>query len=171
MKKIIFFTLVLSLFAFSAQGAELKIGYVDLYKALNESTYGIKAKEVLENMVKDRQTAIDEKGMEIQKLKTEMEQQASVITPEAKKEKENQINKLLGDYQQMIRNSEEELRKKERELTQEILKDLRDIVNKIGETEGYTIIFEAGKNGIILYSQKKLDLTDIAIKKYNEIKK
>ncbi len=37
MKKSIFLVIVAILYGFSAQAAELKIGYVDLNKALNES--------------------------------------------------------------------------------------------------------------------------------------
>jgi Skp family chaperone for outer membrane proteins len=53
MKKILFL-IIISLFALNAQAAELttKIGYVDLNKALNESTEGQKAKEELQELVK-----------------------------------------------------------------------------------------------------------------------
>ena len=40
----------------------LKIGFVDLVKALNESESGKKAKADLEFLIKSKQVAIDEKG-------------------------------------------------------------------------------------------------------------
>ena len=171
MRGIIVLMLVMVFAVSGVEAAELKIGYVDLYRALNESAYGIKAKETLEKMVKEKQAVIDRKGMEIQRLEDELQRQASVITPEAKRQKENEINRLRREYQQLLQESQEELRKKERELTQEILKDLKEIISKIGESQGYAIIFEGGKNGIILYSRKGFDLTDVVIKRYNELKK
>ncbi len=46
MKKIIFLTII-TLFAFNAQAADMKIGYVDLNRALNESDEGKKAVKTL----------------------------------------------------------------------------------------------------------------------------
>lgn len=168
MKKIILVTLILFSWVLSAQGADLKIGYVDLNKALNESDSGKKAKKVLEDMVNNKQSVISKKEEEIKAFKDELDKQSSVLTPEAMKDKQDHLNKLIREGQRMVNDFQEEVRKKDSELTQEIQKDLIDIVNKFGKDEGYTIIFERGASGMI-YSQKELDLTDKVIKKYNEI--
>ena len=43
----------------------LKIGIVDLFRALNESEAGKKAKIDLEVLIKSKQTVIDEKGKKV----------------------------------------------------------------------------------------------------------
>ena len=53
--------------------------------------------------------------------------------------------------------------------TGSILKDLRDVVEKIGQEEGYSLILE-NVEGIILFSRKDLDITERVIKNYNELK-
>ncbi|MEK7823360.1 MAG: OmpH family outer membrane protein, partial [Nitrospirota bacterium] len=80
------------------------------------------------------------------------------------------FNKLLRDYQKMVKDFGDELQKKEEELSVGIQKDLIEFVNKLGKDEGYTIIFglEKGARGII-YSPDELNLTDKVINKYNEI--
>lgn len=170
MKKIILVAVILFSWVLSAQGADLKIGYVDLNKALNESDSGGKAKKTLEDMVNSKKSILVEKEIELKKLQEELEKQASVLTPEAKKSKEEQFNKLLRDYQKMVKDFSDEVQKKEEELSVKIQKDLIEFVNKLGKDEGYTIIFglEKGSRGII-YSTDELDLTDKVIKKYNEI--
>lgn len=170
MKKIILVAVILFSWVLSAQGADLKIGYVDVNKALNESDRGEKAKKTLEDMVNSKKSILAEKEIELKKLQEEMEKQASVLTPEAKKSKEEQFNKVLRDYQKMVKDFTDELQKKEEELSVGIQKDLIEFVNKFGKDEGYTIIFglEKGSRGII-YSTDELDLTDKVIKKYNEI--
>jgi outer membrane protein len=170
MKKIIFFSVVLFLFTFRAYGTEVKIGYMDLNKALNESDDGKKATKFLEELVNSKQTILQEKEKEIKKLNEELEKQSAVLTPESKKIKEEQLNKLYRDYQRTAKDFQEEIQKKEEELRMEILKELREIVNKIGKEEGYSIIFETGASGI-LYYQKEFDLTEKIIKKYNEAAK
>ena len=159
-----------SLLAGIAAAAEVaKIGYVDLRVALNESDTGKKAKIELESLIKTKQAAIDEKGKSIEKLKGDLEKQASVLSGEAKKSKEEEIERLVRDYQRLVQDAQNDVKKKENELTGSILKELRDVVDKIGQDEGYSLILE-NVEGIILYSRKDLDITDKVIKNFNDMK-
>lgn len=171
MKKIIFLILVLS-FAFNAEAAELKFGYIDLSKALNESDEGEKATKMLEEMVASKQAVLAEKEGEIKKLKEELEKQkqSPMFTADAMKDKEANLNKLVRDLQIKVNDYQEEIQKKEAEFRTEIIKGLRAIINSYGEKEGFTIIFEYREGGL-LYSQKKIDITDEILKKYNEVSK
>ncbi len=147
----------------------LKVGIVDLLKALNESEAGKKARTELESLLKSKQTSIEEKGKNIEKLRADLEKQAAIISAEAKKAKEDELERLIRDYQRIVADSQSELKKKEGELTGEILKDLREIINKIAQEEGYSLILEHAE-GLVLYTNKSLDLTDKVIKRYNESK-
>lgn len=147
----------------------LKVGIVDLLKALNESEAGKRAKADLESLIKSKQTSIEEKGKNIEKLRADFEKQAAIISPEAKKTKEEELERLIRDYQRIVADSQAEVKKKEGELTGEILKDLRETINKIAQEEGYTLILEHAE-GLVLYANKSLDLTDKVIKRYNESK-
>ncbi len=145
----------------------LKIGYVDLVKALNESEAGKKAKSELEFLIKSKQVAIDEKGKAIEKGKNDLEKQASVLSQDARKSKEDELERLIREYQRLVSDSQAEVKKKEGELTGDILKNIRAIIQKIGQDEAYTLILENAE-GQILYSKKEIDLTDAVIKKHNE---
>ncbi len=147
----------------------LKIGCVDFQKVLNESDAGKKAKTDLEMLVKSKQTTLDEKGKTIEKLKADLEKQASVLSAEAKKSKEEELEKMLREYQRLVQDSQTEVKKKELEITDAIIKDIRQIVEKMGEEGGYTLIIER-TGGMVLYSTKDIDLTDVVIKKYNQSK-
>lgn len=147
----------------------LKVGCVDFQKVLNESDAGKKAKTDLEMLVKSRQTTLDEKGKTIEKLKADLEKQASVLSAEAKKSKEEELEKMLREYQRLVQDSQTEVKKKELEITDAIIKDIRQIVEKMGEEGGYTLIIER-TGGMVLYSTKDIDLTDVVIKKYNQSK-
>lgn len=157
-----------SLLAGIAGAAEVgKIGYADLRVALNESDAGKKAKIELESLIKTKQAVIDEKGKSIEKLKGELEKQTSVLSGEARKSKEEEIERLVRDYQRLVQDAQNDVKKKETELTGSILKELRDVVEKIGKDEGYSLIIE-NVEGIILYAKKDLDITDKVIKNFNE---
>ena len=71
-------------------------------------------------MIKTRQSTIDEKGKAIEKLKADVEKQASVLSAEARKNKEDELEKLLREYQRIVQDSQTEIKKKEAELTRYI---------------------------------------------------
>lgn len=167
MKKILLLTIIPVLFAFSAYADELKIAYVDLNRALNESAAGEKAVKVLEDMVKAKQETINEKGLEIKKIEDELAKQASILTEESINEKRDQREKLLRDYKRMVKDSQDEVQKKQKEFMADIITNLRTIVAKIGEEEGYSMILERTESGI-LYIPEDLDITDKLITKFNE---
>jgi len=170
MKKTLLMAVVLVLFAVSSvHAADMKVGIVDLMKVLNESDSGKKAKADLETLIKSKQSVLDEKGKEIEKLKADLEKQASVLSAEAKKSKEEDLEKSLREYQRLVSDSQNEVKKKESELTADILKEIRIIVDKMGEEGAYTIVLE-NADGLVLYSKKDISLTDVVIKKYNESK-
>lgn len=146
-----------------------KIAIVDLLKALNESETGKEAKTKLESLIKSKQVVIEEKGKNIEKIKSDAEKQASILSADARKAKEEELERLIRDYQRMVTDSQAEVKKREGELTAEILRDLREIIRKIGQEEGYTLILEDAE-GLLLYSDKALHITDKVIKQYNESK-
>lgn len=170
MKKLSLLLVVLILLAGrQAYAEDLKIGSVDLVKALNESEAGKKAKADLEFLIKTKQSSLNEKGAVIEKMKTDMDKQSSVLSADARKSKEEELERSIRDYQRQVADSQNEVKKKEGELTGDIIKELRDIVQKIGGEEGYTIILEGGE-GQILYAKKEIDLTDSLIKRHNALK-
>lgn len=154
---------------YGADPATVKIGYVDLRVALVESEAGKKAKAEMESMVKTKQAAIEEKGKAIEKLKGEIEKQAAVLSPEAKKSKEDEADRMMRDFQRLTQDAQAEVKKKEADLTGTILKDIKDVIDKIGQENDYSLILE-NFEGMILYAKKDLDITDKVIKRYNESK-
>ncbi|MHB8880600.1 MAG: OmpH/Skp family outer membrane protein [Thermodesulfovibrionales bacterium] len=147
----------------------VKIGVVDLIKALNESESGKKAKTDLEILIKTKQTSIDEKGKEIEKLRHDLEKQASVLSADARKGREEELEKLIREYQRIVTDSQNDVKKKESEFTADILKDLRAIIEKMGQEGSYTMIIENAE-GIILFSRPEQNLTENLIKRYNDSK-
>lgn len=155
-----------------ASGAEkgVKIGYVDLQKALNESEAGKEAKTSFNKRVEELQKALNERQEELKKLQEELEKQKDLLTPDARMEKEKSYQQKLKDAQRFAKDSQEELQQKDAELTKKILRDLRDVIRKIGTEEGYTIILERGE-AFVLYAGEGIDITDRVIKASGKTKK
>jgi outer membrane protein len=165
MKKIIFIIMMVSLTAFTAQAADVKIGYVDLQKIVITSDQGKEAMQTLASIEKAKNALISEKVNEIKKLEEEFTKQGAILNPETKQKKQIEHEKLMSEYQRMRKDRDEELKKNETEFIQKIVLDVKKLLAQIAEEEGYTAILnEAG----VVYIPDEFNLTDRVIKKFNE---
>ncbi|HDO35163.1 MAG TPA: OmpH family outer membrane protein [Nitrospirae bacterium] len=164
----LFFLLFGALFLGSvAYGADLKVGYVDMQRALNESGIGKKAKADLESLIKSKQTVIDEKGKEVEAFRKELDKQGTILSDEARKTKQDELDRKMRDYKRLVQDAQAEVKKKENELTGQILLEIKNIVKEIGKKENYTLILENFQE-VLLYVDKRIDLTDKVIKILSE---
>jgi outer membrane protein len=166
MKKILLLLCICLILPISAQAEDaIKIATLDVQKVFITSEAGKKANSDLEALRKSKQAIIDEKGKAIDKLKDELDKQASVLSLEAKKNKEDELAQLLRDYQRTAQDSQAELKKKEAEKLEAILTGIHDVAEKIGKEEGYLLILE---RGLVIYSNKEVDITDKVLKEFNK---
>jgi outer membrane protein len=154
--------------SFAAETA-VKVCIVDLDRAVNESTPGKKAKIELESVIKGKQEALDEKGKAIEKLKYDIEERGNVMSTEARKNKEGELEQLTREYQRALSDSQNDVRKKESELTGPIVKDLREIINIVAREDRYDLILD-NNPAIVIFADKGSDITDKVIKKFDESK-
>jgi outer membrane protein len=147
----------------------LKIGYVDMQRALNQCEAGQEAKKLITAEVEKMQKNLMSKQKEVEKLKEDLEKRGSVMAENIRREKERDYQAKLRDLQRIQRDFEEDLRRKDREVTDKVLLDLAKIIKKIGEDGKYTMILERNQPTII-YISGALELTDEVIKIANQKK-
>lgn len=150
-----------------AWGADaLKIGYVDMQRALNQCTAGQEAKKVITAEVEKMHKSLEGRQKELNKLREDLEKRGAVMNESLRREKEKEYQSKLRDVQRLQRDFEEDMRRRDRELTDKVLRDLAGIVQKIGEEGKYSVILE-GNQPSIVYISKGLDLTEEVIKRAN----
>ena len=159
---------ITALFLANAAWAEssVKIGYVDLQRALNESEAGKKAKEEFKVQVDKLQAKLKKQKDEIDSLKEQLEKKAMVMKEEERGNLEDDYRRKLRDFERDYKDSQADLQKKDNELTGAIIKDLQEVIRDYGEHEGFTLILEATSSAV-LYGAKGSDLTDAVIEQYN----
>jgi len=145
----------------------LRIGYVDLQRALNESEAGKKAKESFKGEVDRMEQSLEKRKGEVEKLKDELEKKGLLLREEERDNLERDYRQKLRDFQRLYDDSQQELKIKDRDLTGRILEELRQVIQDMGEQGSYTVILE-GNNTVVLYGAKAIDLTDTVIKTYNQ---
>lgn len=173
MKKVWIFILALGFlisFAAASYAAEqIKIGYVDMQKALNLCDAGKEAKKIISGEAEKLQKNFIAKQKELEKIKEELEKRASVLSESARTDKERDYQAKLRDLQRIQRDYEEDMRRKDQELSANVLKNLAAIITKLGEDGKYSMILERNQPTII-YISSAFDLTDEVIKIANQKK-
>ena len=118
-------------------------------------------------MLESRQKTLEEKQKKIQSLKEELEKKRSVLSEDARKAKEEEIERLGRDFQRTAADYQVELQKKQNEITQSMLKEIRQLINDFAQKEGYNLIFEKAEQ-IILFATPEVDITDKIISLFNQ---
>jgi outer membrane protein len=144
----------------------VKLAYVDMQKALNESKSGKKALGELQKLMEERKTGLQKQKEAIEKKKDEMDKQGLLLNEETRKSRENEIRALERDYSRTLSDLKEEFGRRESEFTDGIRRDLLKVIEKIGKEGGYTLVLEK-QYSAILYAPATLDLTETLIKRYD----
>ncbi|NOY45713.1 MAG: OmpH family outer membrane protein [Deltaproteobacteria bacterium] len=160
--------LLAGLLAPAARAAEpVKIGVVDLQRCLNESRMGKKYKAEFTAEADRRKAELEKEEADLKALREEIEKQGLVLSETARAEKEREYKERLAGFKAKFQESQQALQRKDQELTRRILRDLQKVVQKLGETEGYTLILERQEGGV-LFMPKAIDITDEVIRRYDE---
>ena len=151
----------------NAGAVAIKVGYVDLQQALYSSAAGEKAKDSFKAEVGRMEQVLEKRRAKVEKLKGELEKKALLLRDDERVALQRDYRQELRDFERLYKDSQEELKIRDRELTARILVELRQIVNAIGEQGDYSVILE-GNNTVVLYGSKSINLTEAVIKAYNK---
>lgn len=155
---------VASLFLSTGALAEDKVGVVDLQRALNEVEEGATAKAALKKEFDEKQRQLDSRQNELKKLKDELDAQSTMMTSEKKQEKVADLQKKLLEVQQLYYSLQQDLSKREGEVTGQIFQKMGVILASMGAEQGYSAILE---KSAVPYFKPALDVTNELIRRYN----
>jgi outer membrane protein len=164
------FILIRGLLTGAVYSEDLKVGAVDIQKAVNQCNAGKEAKQALTKEVEKFQRLIAEKQKELQEMKELLEKQGLMLNPETRAEREKEYQTKLRDFQRWGEDSQNEVNQKRMEMERNIYIGLQKVIQKVGTDEGYTLILEKNEN-IVLFNSKSIDITDQVIKAYDAQKK
>jgi outer membrane protein len=149
---------------------DLKIGFVDIRKAINECNEGKEARKALTKEVEKFERLLAERQRELQEMRESIEKQALMLNPETRAAKEKELQTKARDFQRWGEDSQNEINQKRMEIERKIAIGLQKMIQKVGADEGYTLIVEKNEN-LLLFASKSIDITDRVIKVYDAQKK
>jgi outer membrane protein len=158
--------LFLTLLCVPAVGAQdrVKIGFIDIQRAISDSNAGKRAKERFQAQVKKAEAELLKEKNELERLKADLDKKGPLMKEDERRNLEGDLQRRYVNYQRTMTDQQQELRQKEGALTGDILKELEKIVNEIGKSDKFTLILERSQ---ILYSDQGIDVTNKVIEVFN----
>lgn len=142
----------------------VKIGFIDIQRAISESQAGKRAKEKFQAQVKKAEAELLKEKQELERLKSDLDKKGPLLRDDERRNLEADLQKRVVNYQRSMTDYQQHLRQREGEMTGDILKELEKIVSEVGKAEKFTLILERSQ---ILYSDQGIDITNKVIEAYN----
>ncbi len=149
--------LTLSFYTF----AEVKIGVINAQKVIASTKRGKEIQAKLENYGKSKQKKVEAMQNEIKELEKAIQSPALNDASREKKNEELQAKKI--NLKRYYEDTQKELRKKYQNEMQTLQKEVMPIIDKIGKSKGFTLVFDLSIAGIS-YFDTTIDITELVIK-------
>lgn len=146
-------------------GQNIKIGFVNIQKAISESKAGERARKRFEGTIKGKEAALAREKQAIERMKRELDKKALLLKADERMKAQRDFQKRVRDYERAMNDAQEELQLQERQMTAEILQNLQKIVQEIGRSQRFTLILDRSQ---LLYTDKGIDITNQVIQLYNQ---
>lgn len=158
--------LLLNPVAFGAGTAPLKIGVVDVKRLQSVSKRFQAIKAQLQKKVDDLQQKLNEQKEDLMKIESEFQKQSLMLSLDAQVDKQKELKRKRLYLEYLYKDYSEQMKEAEMEAAQRLGLELKDIVKKIAEKDGYVLVLEKGTPGLIAYDDV-IEITDMVIKAYD----
>ena len=151
--------------------AEVKVGYVDLQRAIEGTSTGKKARAELEKEFKAKKKDLEKKEKDLKKMTEDFEKKKLVLSDDVKRRKEVELQQEILKFRKLVQESELNIRKREQQLTKPIVEKLQKAVAEVAKTKKVGMVLNQNKNfRTVLWASDEVDLTDEVIKRYEKMK-
>jgi len=149
-----------------ATAADIKIGFVDVQKAIVETTQFKKSQMKFRVELEKEKGIIEARKKKVESMLVEINKQANVLNPTLKKRKEESFLKEKKDFERYVQDREEEFARREKAALDKISRKMLEVLKQLGKQKKLTMVLE---KKTVFYSDSSLDLTSLATKTYNKL--
>jgi outer membrane protein len=164
---------LLSLTAMVAVGPGIcedgKVAYISSARVFREYAGAGDLTKQYDKDVVEWQERVAEMKREIDELIQEMQSQELMLSEEAKNRKRDELDNKRAEYERYIEEiwgPDGKASRREIELTKPLVTKIDEILEKIGEEEGFDLILDFEESAIV-FAKEGLDLTDRVIEELN----
>lgn len=146
---------------------DAKIGVINSQRLLNETSAGKKAKENLTAFSKNRQALMELEERELRRMEEDFVKQSSVLSPAAKRDREEQFRRRMQEYQQKAAELNREVQEKQKDVLEGFRDKIEMIVAKVAKRLGLQVVVDKSKGGPTIYHEEGLDISEPVIEEFN----
>ncbi len=166
-----------------AASAQIKIGIVDLNRAMRQSTAGKAALASLKKIGESLRTQLTAKSeslrrMEQNLLKTrqDLQQKGLLFSEDVRRQKEDELVRKEREFVRsrdelvrLRREAETDFERERRRVIRKVRTELRDVVLQMAKRQKITLILQ--RSVVLFYDSEQVDLTDKVIEDYDKAKR
>ena len=146
--------------------AEVKIGVVDMQRALNECNAGKKAKDEVRRKFEKAQNELKTQRENLDRMRESYDKKALVLKEDERRSLEKDLEARSLDFKRKYEDYQRDLKRTDAELTSGIVEQLYGIVGAYAKERGFTVVLETS-SGALVYADPAIDVTDEVIKRHN----
>ncbi len=147
--------------------AAVKVGVVDMQRALRSTKRGKTAQSKLEKDLGAEKTKLEKEQEKFQKDAQAFQQKAEMLSEKARAEQGGALQQRMTDIQQRAQKFQFDAQRRQNEAIEPIVKGLREAATRVGSKRKMDIVID-DTGEAILYAEDKTDLTEEVIKAYDE---
>jgi outer membrane protein len=146
--------------AMSVHAAELKVGYVQVDKILQEAPQTIESGKKLEREFSPRSQELERMSKQIKDLEAALDKDGLTISESDRRNKERDVQNIKIEFQRKQRELREDINLRKNEELGSLQDRINKAVQSVSEAEGYDLVVYSG----VAYASKKIDITDKVLK-------
>ena len=147
-----------------ARGEPLKIGFVDIDRAVGQTQAGRAARDELARKRRAAQAQISPELARYQALAKDLE--AKGLSDGARYQKQLDLMEMRNKIESRMKELEDQQKVDQQRLEAPLTARLREVVREVGEQQGFALIWRRGSPGV-LYIHEALDITDGIVERYD----
>ena len=157
--------LALSLFAWTAQAEEFRIGFINTDRIFKEANTAKQAQAKLEQEFSKREKELNDAGNTLKTAIEKFEREAPTLSESQRQTRQKQLGEQDRDFQRKRREFQEELNARKNEEFQQVLERANRVIKQVAESEKYDLVIQEA-----VYISPKHDITDKVLKAINSSK-
>ncbi len=151
---------VMSAFAIS----QVKVGVVNAQEILQKTKKGVEIQKRLEQLQQKKQNEMQAMQDTIKKLEKDVVSPA--LNQETREKKSLELQNKRKNLKRFIEDAQNEIQRESQKELVELEKSVMPLIDQIGKSKGFTIIFDITRPGIV-YFDDAIDITPEVIKAFD----
>lgn len=149
------------LLAAPAFGAELKIGYVNAARLMDESPQAVEVSKRLKEEFASKENELQAGQKKLKQMEDQLARDGAVMSETERRRIERDMDTLKRDLRRTAGEFREDLNLRRNEEVGKLLEFVQQAIEGIGKEQGYDLIVYEG----IAFASPKIDLTDKVLEK------